>query len=487
VRGLPAHGRAGCSLVVLVALLGSCRPAGSPARGPESSHLPECPPELPAPPILPGEQLEHRLADYWLQRFDDAERVLMDTRTIERHNAQVLALRDGSWPNGRWSIVERAVDRSEIAKHLDERLTYLAEKISQNKAVLADGTRPDGLVAMLREKQRRATEQDELRIAWRTTPLRCFPLQQALFEPPDRRAFDLSQCSQVRFGEPVRVLMRLPGQVYVWTSYATGWLDPVALGPALDRAQAQRYLAAKGSVAIVKPRVPIWSEPRGGMLLGVAQLGASFPLLTVHDSHQGVQLLVPTRERTQGGWIRDHSTVSLGYAPFTRAALWRRAFTLLDEPYGWGGMGDKRDCSRFLMDLFGSFGLLLPRNSSLQAKAGQRQIDVEALAPAQKAQAIARAGKRRRRAALFPGHIMLYLDRDGDELYAIHQFSGYLEPCPGGGETMLRANRTAVTHLALGRGSSRRSFLERTTRLLIFGVGGNGKHPPEPNSAAQSE
>jgi len=67
------------------------------------------------------------------------------------------------------------------------------------------------------------------------------------------------------------------------------------------------------------------------------------------------------------------------------------------------------------------------------------------------------------------GHIMLYLGRDGDHLYAFHLFSGYLELCPGGGETMMRANRALVSALELGRGSSRKAFIRRISSLVVLG------------------
>ena len=68
-----------------------------------------------------------------------------------------------------------------------------------------------------------------------------------------------------------------------------------------------------------------------------------------------------------------------------------------------------------------------------------------------------------------PGHIMLFVGAEGERLYALHQLSGYLERCPGGGETMVRVNRAAVTSLELGRGTRRRAFIQRITRLVIIG------------------
>ena len=64
------------------------------------------------------------------------------------------------------------------------------------------------------------------------------------------------------------------------------------------------------------------------------------------------------------------------HPPLSRAALFERAFQLLHTPYGWGGTGSQRDCSRLLMDLFASFGVLLPRNSRQQAQAGVERMTV---------------------------------------------------------------------------------------------------------------
>jgi hypothetical protein len=63
----------------------------------------------------------------------------------------------------------------------------------------------------------------------------------------------------------------------------------------------------------------------------------------------------------------------------------------------------------------------------------------------------------------------------------LHSFAEYLAPCPGAPaqpvrgapasprETVLRADRVTISDLDLGRGSSRRSFIERLTRIVVLG------------------
>src|SRR5699024_1832041 len=56
----------------------------------------------------------------------------------------------------------------------------------------------------------------------------------------------------------------------------------------------------------------------------------------------------------------------LGYLPYTKENIILQAFKFKDESYGWGGLNNTRDCSAFIMDIYRSFGLRLPRNTQDQ-------------------------------------------------------------------------------------------------------------------------
>jgi hypothetical protein len=68
-----------------------------------------------------------------------------------------------------------------------------------------------------------------------------------------------------------------------------------------------------------------------------------------------------------------------------------------------------------------------------------------------------------------PGHILLYLGQDHEHDYGISALSEYLVPCPGGPDTMYKLDKVAVTTLELGRGTERRAFIERISKMAIFG------------------
>jgi len=313
----------------------------------------------------------------------------------------------------------------------------------------------------------------------RSTPLRCLPSEEGIYERAWDLAFDVGQCAQLRWGEPVRVVARGPTLWYVWSTYMDGWVRPDALTPPLSAEQARSYLEPERFIISQRERLPVWGAA-GERMLGTANFGVKLPL--VEDASGGLRVLAPAPSGLASGSIRlglpanGAREVSLGYPPLTRRNLLERAFRLLNTPYGWGGVGDQRDCSRLMMDLFAGFGLQLPRNTWHQSQSGNRRVEVGQLDEAAKAKAIESVAEGSVVLLYMPGHIMLYLGRDGEHLHAFHLFSGYLVPCPGGGETMQRVNRTVVTALDLGLGGSRRSFLQRITRLVLLGgrEGANG-------------
>jgi hypothetical protein len=398
-------------------------------------------------------------------------------------------LAEEGWPAGRWELSDPRLDPQRVRARLESRLEKLREGVAHGTRVLAGGARPDALLVDLKRAADQSQPADEIRVAHRSTPLRCFPTDQGVYESAWDLAFDLMQCAQLRFGEFVRVLAKGQAFWYVWSTYADGWVDPQALTPPLSPDEARGYTSPPRFVVSQIDKLPIRSQKVGGQLLGLASLGLRLPLSADRegeipgpaDSGRHVpqdpplwaggdelhEVQIPTPTGLAAGWIRRYGA-SGGYPPLSRDLLLERAFRLLNTPYGWGGTGDNRDCSRLMMDLFAGFGVLLPRNTWHQSQAGTRQVEVGHLSEAAKADTIAAMGRRAIVLLYLRGHIMLYLGRDGGHLYAFHLFSGYLVPCPGGGETMKRVNRAVVTALDLGLGSSRRSFLQRITRLVVF-------------------
>jgi hypothetical protein len=457
-------------LLAVLTLLGSCSSSCSGSgrtRGAGGADARErCPAEEPALPALPFEKPLHRLAEFWLDPSRGLEAIAVSKERIELANARVAGLRDEAGELAlRHSPGQLRFEERRVRARLERSLDKLARAVAEGKRTTARGGSAEPLLEAVRREVESSKPANELRLVHTSTPLRCYPTDERLLESADQPLFDLAQCAQLGLGEPLRVLRKGARFFYVISSYAEGWVSPLALSPPTQAAPASTDAAPAAVVGV--DRLALFEDPSAHKLVGVARLGDRLPVVQT-DEGGALGVSVPTAAGTGRAFVLDPRKIHLGPPPLTRAALLTTAFDLLDSPYGWGGAGGNRDCSQFFMDLFSVFGVFLPRNSLHQAQAGHRRVEVAGLSDEAKTRAIETAAVRGIVLLYLPGHIMLFLGRDDGHLYALHQFSGYLRPCAGGGETMVRVNRAAVTSLELGRGSSRRSFLERITRLVVF-------------------
>jgi hypothetical protein len=416
-----------------------------------------CPAQRPAPEPLPNVEPEHRTLAYWLEqseRYGDPEAVLMSPEAVDAHN-QALQLGDdpvGPTPLG------QPVDAEALRTELDERLAWMREKLEGGEYVDAEGERITDLDVFAAPST--IDPDPELRVALAKIPLRCGPRTEGLYTPALDLAFDRNACSTVRPQEPIEILMDGPnGMRLARSRYTLGWIAADApLSPPVPTNERAAVLG-----------------PRKAQLLGAAELeGQSLPA--------GTQLpLVEDQVVVATGDGFRHAAKPADAFPtrrdLTRRAVLEAAFALEGEPYGWGGRDGERDCSRFLLDVFATFGIQLPRHSARQAEAGTFSVDVEALSRREKALLLESANHQGVTLLHFPGHIALYLgENDEGEPMAIHAFSEYLEPCEGltgdEGEPLEIANRVdriTVSDLSLGEGSSRTDFLSRITEVTVLG------------------
>ena len=122
---------------------------------------------------------------------------------------------------------------------------------------------------------------------------------------------------------------------------------------------------------------------------------------------------------------------------------------MLHQPYGWGEMFGARDCSRFIMDIFATFGILMPRNSKLQARIGISLGTGRGNDDQRKAKVLDRAIPFATTLRL-PGHIMLYLGKDKGKYYAIHNIWG-IQTNRQFGPVLQKIGKVVVSDLSLGK------------------------------------
>lgn len=239
--------------------------------------------------------------------------------------------------------------------------------------------------------------------------VRAVPSLKPMFSKPDGYPFDRWQNSLIFYGTPVLVTHYDASKrfAHIQTDFVYGWVEVSDLA-FLTQAQVQEMIKIKNFVM-----------PKGdeGVLLDKHQryitqkrIGKLFML----DEHHRMLVF----KRTSSGDLKiEKLQIDLAdFHPFPQAFSQTAAAEyinlLMGQKYGWGGMYENRDCSAFIRDILGNFGLYLPRNSFAQAQYGTHQIKLDDLALKEKEKIIAQNASPFASVIWLKGHIMLYLGKD---------------------------------------------------------------------------
>lgn len=443
-----------------LSLLAACRggPEAADTKPATKIEVPTCPTQQLRETRAPDVRPEHEHAEYWL-RTTELAGLDHDAELLDEAARSMLAARVAELPGG-WRDPTRPEvgDPALIDEELNERLAWLRERVASGAYVETSAGALERAAARIEAAA--AIEGPLLRFVVSETPLWCVPTLEGLYTDPVDLDFDRNRCASLHPGELVAAMRSTNdgAWVYVDAGHSVGWVeqtDGPTLGPALTAEDAKAQLDA---------------TPRARMLGDFEHLraGSSFALLG-RDEDGHVTLAVPGNDGTIERELPPDAPVHEGALGFSRRAVFTQAFALLEQPYGWGGRDGHRDCSSYLLDLFAQFDVRLPRNSAVQAQMGTRSVDLSALPETEKLAAIREAAREGVVLLYMPGHILLYLGRDGEHDYGISALSEFLTPCEGGSDTVHRLDKVAVTTLALGRGTQRKSFIERITRMAVFG------------------
>jgi len=330
-----------------------------------------------------GVSEEQLSADYWISRLDDAGQLLMDQAAIASFN-QALFAND---PN--------MVDLAQFPAQLPgAEVIGKIEAISKPaKAELHNG---DGAVldeAGYREYAGRmgldsipGTVTVQFALAVRRTAMRTYPTEDRWYKVGENTNLDRFQENALFPGDALAVLhvSKDGAWSFVQSYNYAAWVrsESIAIG---ERAVVERYRTAEPFLVITgskvftnfNPEVPALSELQldMGTRLPLADPSAVGNDLYGQNPFFSHAVLLPVRNAEGGLEIKPvlvarSSDVSLDYIPYTRENVIRQAFKFLGERYGWGHTRNARDCTGFVMEVYKTFGFLMPRNTGQQGNGG---------------------------------------------------------------------------------------------------------------------
>ena len=292
--------------------------------------------------------------------------------------------------------------------------------------------------------------------------IRAFPSDKVVIKRPG--GFDTFQYSSIAPGEAVALLHRSADGEWGFfqTRFVRGWLrlDRVAFG--------ERALLTPdedgGFIVVTGSREAVYSDTALKWPVMTLPMGSVLYLAGERDVQDAPYYTVRFPAKSSGGliwktgYVDRRADVSEGFVPYTRRNIITQAFKMLGEEYGWGGAEGRRDCSAFIMDVFSSAGIFLPRNSSQQGAAGLVRPGIGRageVTPGSIARALAGADPGITLLAL-DGHIMLYLGAVDAKPHVIHQIWGYMSEAG-----LNELKKVSVTGLDLGAGTEAGAFKER--------------------------
>jgi hypothetical protein len=311
------------------------------------------------------------------------------------------------------------------------------------------------------------------------TDIRVFPTDECSLSAPQHDEFDLFQHSSISPGSPVGIyhFTKEKEWVYVQTPFIRGWVRTHDLAIAREKGQVADYEGAGDRLMVTGNFFTVFADPSLRQPVFLVQMGDSFPLVSLPHENKTTEAfyIIHIPARGDNGWltfrkgyVRAGEDVHQGFPPYTQENVALQAFKMLNHPYGWGDMLGGRDCSRFILDLFRTFGILMPRNSKEQAMVGIDLGRVEGQSIKEKSEILKQAIPLATTLRL-PGHIMLYLGKDRGKHYVIHSLSGIQR---GGkfGPISEKIGKVVISDLSLGESGFHGSLFRRLTGVRLVGV-----------------
>ena len=436
-------------LAVLLLGLVLTLPGALSARGPMVS----------TPPLaVPGLTPAHLTADYWVDALADGDAVILTPAAIAGQNARMVAdepsIFDLEALPARLSG-EQVRGWIEDLSSMPSRDLFDAQGQQVSAEALAQIEANRALDAVPAEQALRYG------MAVHRADLRAFPTALRVFHSAGDSDIDRFQESALFPGDPLVITHQsADGEwLFVVSQRYAAWIESrhVAEG---DRekifawGRAEPFLVVTGATehTVYTPENPRVSQVQLEMGVRVPVLAGHPPMTVVNGQIAAAHHVIELPVRGDDGALSFEpallprsADVADDYLPLTEANIIRQSFKFLGERYGWGHSYGTRDCSGFASEIYRSFGVLLPRNTSRQSVTTTlNRLDMGGMDHGQRLQALAEA--RPGDLIYFPGHVMMMIGHVDGEPFVIHDTSGMSWlPDPEGDLVRLHLNGVVVT------------------------------------------
>jgi cell wall-associated NlpC family hydrolase len=415
----------------------------------------------------------HLSVNYWVNQAAQANQVLMNQEQISAFKKDI------------YSSNPHMLDLTQYPDHISaEQLQTSIEAISRpNKSELYD---PDGKTLGPETYQ---TYRDNLNLeniagtvsvrfalVVNRTDMRTYPTVDSYYKKKKNQNLDRFQENGLFPGDALAVLHTSADQQWSFVqsyNYAA-WVrtEYIAIG---DRKIIHDYKNAKDFMIVTgdkvwtsfNPEIPALSELQldMGIRIPLAERDENNNNLYGQNPYTSHTVLLPVRQADGGLLIKQaliarNQDVNVGFLPFTRENVIRQAFKFLGERYGWGHSYNARDCTGFVMEVYKTFGIYMPRNTGQQGEGsfGQNRRFTAKSPQADKLQAFRSMDIGD--LIYVPGHVLMYIGDVDGEPYVIHDVSVFRYTDEHGKYYEGTLNGVSVTPLIPLYGSRESTYVE---------------------------
>lgn len=273
------------------------------------------------------------------------------------------------------------------------------------------------------------------------TNLRILPTNDPAFQayqiPGQGYPFDQLQNSSLWIGTAVYTIAQTRDQAwtFVLTPSVMGWVPSNHIATmSTSNIHFWRKQAKRGMMAITHTKAPLFYKKQ---FFSTTYIGTVLPLQRFYLDK--TRVLVPNRLPSGRAQIIS-AIVDVQYTtripqPLTRQHLAEQLKTLIQRPYGWGGLYFYNDCSQELKNLFTAFGIWLPRNS-LEQSHYYAHKDLAHLSTKARINYVKKYAKPLLTILYTGGHVVLYLGKFNKQA-VIYQNKWGLKPANGSRRAIL--------------------------------------------------
>jgi hypothetical protein len=445
----------------------------------------ELPIEL--PPANPLGVAPAQLAPgYWIGKLDAPDRTLMDAAAIDAQNARLRA-EDPTWHD--IEALPSTLEREQVEAWVSARSQRPQHALWDAAGKQGSDRQIDRLMNALDVGAIPQTQVTRFGLVVRRADVRTFPTHLRVFSAPGDTDIDRFQETALFPGTPVVIahVSRDRQWWFVLSPRYAGWIERAAVAEGsredvfgyVHRAPKLIVTGAKVRTVHV-PDDPALSELQLDMGTQLPYLSEVPPTAVINGQLAYAAWPVQLPVRTEDGQlafspalIPRNADVATEPLPLTRANIIRQAFKFLGERYGWGHDYNARDCSGFVSEVYRSMGVLMPRNTSDQARspAFERVAFDQAMTPQQRQQALRRlqVGD----LVYIPGHVMMVIGRENGEPWVIHDVQGVSMINAQGALQRIPLNAVSVTPLLPLRADESAPLTDRITAIVRM-------RPPSP-------